>query len=86
MLRHTHSLELRVCEHPVTRPSLLIVDDDALIREGLAIAFDTDFSVYQADSRAAAIALLRGLSSPPQLALIDLGLPPYPTGQTKVFS
>jgi DNA-binding NtrC family response regulator len=61
-----------------TRPSLLIVDDDALIREGLAIAFDTDFSVYQANSRAAAIALLRGLSSPPQLALIDLGLPPLP--------
>ncbi len=42
------------------------------------MAFDTDFTVYQADSRAAAIALLRSLSSPPQLALIDLGLPPVP--------
>lgn len=61
-----------------TRPSLLIVDDDSLIREGLAIAFENDFTVYQADSRTAAIALLRSLSTPPQLALIDLGLPPLP--------
>ena len=42
------------------------------------MAFDSDFTVYQADSRTAAIAVLRGLSSPPQLALIDLGLPPLP--------
>ena len=61
-----------------TRPSLLIVDDDSLIREGLAIAFENDFTVYQAESRTAAIALLRSLSTPPQLALIDLGLPPLP--------
>lgn len=61
-----------------TRPSLLIVDDDALIREGLMLALEQDFIVYQAESRATAIALLRGLSSPPALALIDLGLPPLP--------
>jgi DNA-binding NtrC family response regulator len=61
-----------------TRPSLLIVDDDSLIREGLVIAFEPDFTVYQAESRGAAITLLRGLSSPPELALIDLGLPPLP--------
>lgn len=42
------------------------------------MAFDADFIVYQADSRAAAIAVLRRLALPPELALIDLGLPPTP--------
>lgn len=60
------------------RPSLLIVDDDPLIREGLAIAFEDDFEVSQAESRMAAITLLRNLTTPPALALIDLGLPPLP--------
>ncbi len=59
-------------------PSLMIVDDDPLIREGLAISFENDFNVVQADSRLAAIHLLRTLPHPPRLALIDLGLPPLP--------
>lgn len=59
-------------------PSLMIVDDDPLIREGLAVTFDKYFKIYQAESRAAAIDLLRKLPAPPQLALIDLGLPPIP--------
>jgi DNA-binding NtrC family response regulator len=61
-----------------TLTSLLIVDDDPLIREGLAVAFSKDFKIYQAESRAAAIKLLRNLAAPPQLALVDLGLPPLP--------
>ncbi|MCG6932969.1 MAG: sigma-54 dependent transcriptional regulator [Gallionella sp.] len=59
-------------------PSLIIVDDDPLIREGLAVSFRDDFQVHQAESRVAAIDLLRKLSCTPQLALIDLGLPPVP--------
>ena len=59
-------------------PTLLIVDDDALIREGLAASFHEDFNIYQADSRTAAIDLLRTLPAPPELALVDLGLPPTP--------
>lgn len=59
-------------------PTLLIVDDDPLIREGLSIALCEDFKIFQAESRPAAIELLRSLSKPPQLALIDLGLPPIP--------
>src|SRR5450631_2075922 len=59
-------------------PSLMIVDDDPLIREGLAVTFGNHFKVYQAESRAAAIDLLRKLPTPPQLALVDLGLPPVP--------
>jgi DNA-binding NtrC family response regulator len=62
----------------MTLASLMIVDDDPLIREGLAVAFSNDFLIHQADSRTTAIALLRKLPAPPQLALIDLGLPPVP--------
>jgi DNA-binding NtrC family response regulator len=61
-----------------TAPHLLIVDDDPLIREGLAMALGSDFRIHQAETRAAAIALLRELPGPPQLALVDLGLPPFP--------
>lgn len=61
-----------------TLPSLIIVDDDALISQGFAVTFGSDFKIYQADSRVAAIDLLRQLPTPPQLALIDLGLPPLP--------
>ncbi|MFZ5523780.1 MAG: sigma-54-dependent transcriptional regulator [Pseudomonadota bacterium] len=61
-----------------TPPDLLIVDDDPLIREGLAMSFGSDFKVHQAESREASIALLRDLPNPPKLALIDLGLPPFP--------
>ena len=62
----------------MTLPDLLIVDDDPLIREGLAIALGSDYKVHQAETRAAAISLLRDLPHPPKLALVDLGLPPYP--------
>jgi len=61
-----------------TLPSLIIVDDDPLIREGLAAAFNNAFDTLQAESRVAAIDLLRKLPGAPQLALIDLGLPPVP--------
>ncbi len=57
---------------------LLIVDDDPLIREGLAMALGSDFKVHQAESRAAAIALQRDLPDTLKLALVDLGLPPFP--------
>lgn len=63
---------------PSTLPSLMIVDDDPLIREGLAVAFSNDFEIHQAESRLAAIDLLRKMPNAPQLALIDLGLPPIP--------
>jgi len=56
----------------------MIVDDDPLIREGLAVAFEKHYQVYLAESRAATIELLRQLPAPPQLALVDLGLPPLP--------
>ena len=66
-------------------PSLLIVDDDSLIRDSLRLALADSFDVHLAESRLQAIQLLRGMDVPPQLALIDLGLPPTPHRPTEGF-
>src|SRR3982751_3280282 len=56
-------------------PRLLLVDDDPLINESLAFALASDYEVSRAGHRASAADQLRaGLK--PDLALIDLGLPP----------
>ncbi|MFM9966985.1 MAG: sigma-54-dependent transcriptional regulator [Burkholderiales bacterium] len=60
------------------KPSLLVVDDDPLITETLSFALSRDFEVLVSDSRRHAISLLRQRDHPPQLALVDLGLPPAP--------
>ncbi|MBS1143649.1 MAG: Helix-turn-helix, Fis-type [Proteobacteria bacterium] len=60
------------------KPLLLIVDDDTLICESLSFAFAPDYDVLTSHSRAHALAMLRQLRQPPQLALVDLGLPPFP--------
>ena len=67
------------------KPALLIVDDDALITDTLAFALDADFQVYACESRSHAIELLRQLPQPPQLALVDLGLPPTPHAPEEGF-
>ena len=63
---------------PGSKPRLLIVDDDPLITDTLAYALGKDFEVLVSDSRSHAVSLLRQLDAPPQLALVDLGLPPTP--------
>ena len=60
------------------KPSLLIVDDDPLITDTLAYALGKDFDVQVSDSRKNAVNLVRRQKAPPQLALVDLGLPPLP--------
>ncbi len=62
----------------MTLPALLIVDDDPLIRDSLRLVLADEFDVHLAEDRAQAIRLLRDMPSPPQLALVDLGLPPTP--------
>ena len=59
-------------------PSLLIVDDDPLIRDALSLAFADEFDILLAEDRPQAIRLVRILEEPPALALVDLGLPPTP--------
>jgi DNA-binding NtrC family response regulator len=67
------------------KPTLLIVDDDVLITDTLAFALGADFEVFACESRAHAIELLRQLPQPPELALVDLGLPPRPHAPDEGF-
>jgi DNA-binding NtrC family response regulator len=60
------------------KPELIIVDDDPLIADTLTYVLESDFKVHVAQSRPHAKSLLRELYRTPQLALIDLGLPPAP--------
>jgi DNA-binding NtrC family response regulator len=60
------------------KPELLIVDDDPLITDTLNFVLSRDFNVYVAESRPQVKSLLRQLDHAPQLALVDLGLPPTP--------
>ena len=60
------------------KPSLLIVDDDPLISDTLTYVLSKDFDISAAESRAQVKSLLMQLDEPPQLALVDLGLPPHP--------
>ena len=66
-------------------PSLMIVDDDSLIRDSLRLALADSFEMHLADSRSQAIKMLRSMVTPPQLALVDLGLPPTPHRPTEGF-
>ena len=61
-----------------TKPSLLIVDDDPLITDTLNFVLSRDFNVHVAESRIQVKSLLVQMGEPPQLALVDLGLPPKP--------
>jgi DNA-binding NtrC family response regulator len=60
------------------KPGLLIVDDDPLITDTLDFVLGKEFSVHVAESRTQVKSLLRQLDRPPDLALVDLGLPPSP--------
>ena len=68
-----------------TKPSLLVVDDDPLITDTLAFALGTDYEVLAVQSRQHAIELLRQLAHAPELALVDLGLPPTPHSPDEGF-
>ncbi len=54
------------------------MDDDPLIRDSLRLVLADEFDILLAQDREHAIRLVRDLPAPPQLALVDLGLPPTP--------
>lgn len=58
--------------------SLLLVDDDPLILEGLGFVLRKQYNLITADSRHQAMERINQADELPSLALIDLGLPPYP--------
>jgi DNA-binding NtrC family response regulator len=60
------------------KPGLLLVDDDPLIRDSLSYMLRPDFDVHVAETRREATEILQQLEPAPALALVDLGLPPYP--------
>jgi DNA-binding NtrC family response regulator len=60
------------------KPSLLIVDDDPLIVDTLDYLLEEDFQIGRAASRVEAMQWLKNQASAPEIALVDLGLPPTP--------
>ena len=71
---------------PDRKPVLLIVDDDQLITDTLAFALGADLEIHACESRRHAIELMRQLPEAPQLALVDLGLPPRPHAPDEGFA
>ncbi len=70
---------------PTGKPRLILIDDDPLITDTLHFVLSEDFDVSVADSRTQAKSLLRQLDIPPQIALVDLGLPPTPHSPEEGF-
>lgn len=60
------------------QPLLLLVDDDPLIAESLGLLLRKKYRTIIADSRSEAVKLLAEKNQRPEIALIDLGLPPNP--------
>jgi DNA-binding NtrC family response regulator len=68
-----------------SKPALLIVDDDPLIGEGLSFVLREDFEIQVCEARADAIRLVGSGGFVPDIALIDLGLPPLTSVPTEGF-
>lgn len=62
-------------------PILLLVDDDAEIREQMKWALATDYTVVEAEDRRSAIAAVK--REAPPLVVLDLGLPPAVDASTE---
>ena len=68
------------------RRVLLLADDDPLIGESLAFVLKDDFEVLLAASRREAIDILKQNRRMPEVALVDLGLPPEPHDPKEGFA
>jgi len=60
------------------KPVVLLIDDDPLITESMGFILKKHFQVLSAESRAETRLLLTNITHKPDLALVDLGLPPLP--------
>ena len=61
---------------PLSKPKLLIVDDDDEIRTQMKWALNPDYEILLAPDRSSALELFR--AHRPAVVLLDLGLPPHP--------
>jgi len=64
-----------------TRPALLLIDDDAEIRDQMKWALASIYQIIEASDRPTALAHIR--QAMPSLMLLDLGLPPDPDGASE---
>ncbi len=58
------------------KPTLLLVDDDAIIADSLEYVLSEEYQVERASDRSSSFALIDNMTDSPTLALVDLGLPP----------
>ncbi|MCP4430267.1 MAG: sigma-54-dependent Fis family transcriptional regulator [Gammaproteobacteria bacterium] len=58
------------------KPTLLLVDDDAIIADSLEYMLRSEYQIERASDRITSFELLNHLEVSPDLALVDLGLPP----------
>ncbi len=58
------------------KPTLLLVDDDAIIADSLEYVLSEEYQVERASDRPSSFELIDKMSDSPTLALVDLGLPP----------
>ncbi|HEX9584744.1 MAG TPA: sigma-54 dependent transcriptional regulator [Gammaproteobacteria bacterium] len=68
------------------RRALLLADDDPFIGESLAFVLRDDFEVVLASTRRDANLILKQRQRTPELALVDLGLPPDPHDPSEGFA
>jgi two-component system nitrogen regulation response regulator GlnG len=58
------------------KPTLLLVDDDAIIADSLEYVLSEEYDIERASDRPSSFDLIDRLADSPTLALVDLGLPP----------
>jgi two-component system nitrogen regulation response regulator GlnG len=58
------------------KPTLLLVDDDAIIADSLEYVLGDEYQIVRACDRQSSFALIEEMADSPTLALVDLGLPP----------
>ena len=68
----------------MSKPKILIVDDEESIRTQMKWALNAEYEVLQAGERGEALSLM-GLEEPP-LVLLDLGLPPHTDSSAEGFT
>jgi DNA-binding response OmpR family regulator len=58
------------------RPTLFLVDDDAIIADSLEYVLSEEYQIERACDRISSFEMLDNMVESPTLALVDLGLPP----------